>query len=48
MDPTVTLPFGLTPEEYISLGIFCAMGFLTFLVGVLMVVLVFLRRPRSR
>jgi hypothetical protein len=47
MEPTVTLPFGITPDQYVSLGIFCLMGVLTFLVGVLMVVLVFMRRPRS-
>jgi hypothetical protein len=42
----VTWPLGLTPEQYISLGIFCTMGVLTLIVGVLMVVLVFMRRPR--
>ena len=46
MDPTVTWPLGLTPEQYISLGIFCTMGALTLVVGVLMVVLVFMRRPK--
>jgi len=46
MGPTVTLPLGLTPDQYVALGIFCLMGALTFVIGILMVVLVFMRRPR--
>lgn len=46
MGPTVTWPLGLTPEQFFAIGVFCTMGFLTLVVGVLMVMLVFMRRPR--
>jgi|RifCSP13_3_1023840.scaffolds.fasta_scaffold05530_4 hypothetical protein len=46
MGPTVTWPLGITPEQFVTFGIFCLMGVLTLIVGVLMVTLVFMRRPR--
>ena len=46
MGPTVTLPLGISPGELVAYGIFCLMGILTLVIGVLMVTLVFMRRPR--
>jgi len=46
MDPTVTWPLGLTTEQLVTYGIFCLMGILTLIVGVLIVTLAFIRRPR--
>ncbi len=46
MDPTITWPFGLSTAQLISYSIFCLMGGLTVVVGMLLVTLAFIRRPR--
>ena len=46
MDPTVTWPLGISTEQLVTLSIFCLMGILTVVVGVLLVTLAFIRRRR--